>query len=48
MFSSQRASIIAREYVILAVVSVNGAMGLDYQLRVTVEAHKGEMIIIPE
>lgn len=41
-------SIIAREYGIPAVVSVNGAMGLLDQMRVMVDAHKGEVIILTD
>jgi phosphohistidine swiveling domain-containing protein len=40
-------SIIAREYGIPAVVSVNGAMNLCDDMRVTVDGHKGEIIIHP-
>jgi len=40
-------SIIAREYGIPAVVSVNGAMKLCDDMRVTVDGHKGEVIIHP-
>jgi phosphohistidine swiveling domain-containing protein len=40
-------SIIAREYGIPAVVSVNGAMNLCDDMRVTVDGHKGEVIIHP-
>jgi pyruvate,water dikinase len=40
-------SIIAREYGIPAVVSVNGAMNLCDDIRVTVDGHKGEVIILP-
>jgi phosphohistidine swiveling domain-containing protein len=38
-------SIIAREYGIPAVVSVNGAMNLCDEMYVTVDGHKGEVII---
>jgi pyruvate,water dikinase len=40
-------SIIAREYGIPAVVSVNGAMKLCDDMLVTVDGHKGEVIIHP-
>ena len=40
-------SIIAREYGIPAVVSVNGAMDLHDNMLVTVNGHKGEVIIHP-
>jgi phosphohistidine swiveling domain-containing protein len=40
-------SIIAREYGIPAVVSVNGAMSLPDYTRVTVDGHKGEIVIHP-
>jgi phosphoenolpyruvate synthase/pyruvate phosphate dikinase len=40
-------SIIAREYGIPAVVSVNGAMDLRDNMHVTVDGHKGEVIIHP-
>jgi phosphohistidine swiveling domain-containing protein len=38
-------SIIAREYGIPAVVSVDGAMTLLDRMRVTVDGHKGEIIL---
>lgn len=38
-------SIIAREYGIPAIVSVNGAMNLQDNTRVTVDGHKGEVVI---
>ena len=41
-------SIIAREYGIPAVVSVNGAMGLLDNMLVTVDAHKGEVVILAD
>jgi phosphohistidine swiveling domain-containing protein len=41
-------SIIAREYGIPAVVSVKGAMSLLDDMRVTVDAHKGEVIILQD
>jgi pyruvate,water dikinase len=40
-------SIIAREYGIPALVSVNGAMNLQDDMRLTVDGHKGEVIIHP-
>ncbi len=40
-------SIIAREYGIPAIVSVDGAMDLQDNTRVTVDGHKGEVIIHP-
>jgi phosphohistidine swiveling domain-containing protein len=40
-------SIIAREYGIPALVSVNGAMDLKDDIRLTVDGHKGEVIIHP-
>jgi phosphohistidine swiveling domain-containing protein len=40
-------SIIAREYGIPAVVSVNGAMNLNDNCIVTVDGHKGEVILHP-
>jgi len=40
-------SIVAREYGIPAVVSVNGAMKLCDDTWVTVDGHKGEVIILP-
>jgi phosphoenolpyruvate synthase/pyruvate phosphate dikinase len=40
-------SIIAREYGIPAVVSVNGAMRLIDNMRVIVDGHRGEVVILP-
>jgi pyruvate,water dikinase len=40
-------AVVAREYGIPAVVSVNGAMDLHDNMLVTVNGHKGEVIIHP-